>query len=454
MLTELFVQNFKSWRHIERMRLAPITGLFGTNSSGKTSILQLLLMLKQTVQSPDRMQVLDFGGDDRDVVELGGFRDVVHGHVASSMLNWGLSWVAPKEISIADVSSKSQIALHSSNVTFECRVKGSEQSSQVTVDEMAYSLGNTRFSMRESQAGEYRLEVDPEKRYKLKRNPGRVWPLPPPVKCYGFPDQARAYYQNAGFLSDLELAFEQLFASIFYLGPLRDYPRRQYVWGGGRPDDMGRKGEKVIDAILSSRDRSENFKLAKKKKKATLEECIAHWLKELKLIEEFDVKPVAKGSNLYQVQVRRQATSHPVLITDVGFGISQILPVLALCYYVPEGSTVVLEQPEIHLHPSVQSGLADVFIEVIKTRSIQIILESHSEHLLRRLQRRIAEGALNSDDCALYFCDVANGESLLRPLDLDLFGNITNWPKDFFGDELGEMAAMTEARIRRASEQR
>jgi predicted ATPase len=155
---------------------------------------------------------------------------------------------------------------------------------------------------------------------------------------------------------------------------------------------MGRKGEKVIDAILSSRDRSENFKLAKKKKKATLEECIAHWLKELKLIEEFDVKPVAKGSNLYQVQVRRQDTSHPVLITDVGFGISQILPVLALCYYVPEGSTVVLEQPEIHLHPSVQSGLADVFIEVIKTRSIQIILESHSEHLLRRLQRRIAEG--------------------------------------------------------------
>ncbi|MGV2334830.1 MAG UNVERIFIED_CONTAM: DUF3696 domain-containing protein [Planctomycetaceae bacterium] len=54
----------------------------------------------------------------------------------------------------------------------------------------------------------------------------------------------------------------------------------------------------------------------------------------------------------------------------------------------------------------------------------------------------------------LYFCDVANGESLLRPLDLDLFGNITNWPKDFFGDELGEMAAMTEAQIRRVSERR
>jgi predicted ATPase len=115
---------------------------------------------------------------------------------------------------------------------------------------------------------------------------------------------------------------------------------------------------------------------------------------------------------------------------------------------------VVLEQPEIHLHPSVQSGLADVFIEVIRTRSIQIILESHSEHLLRRLQRRIAEGALSADECALYFCDMEAGESRLRQLEIDLFGDILNWPADFFGDEFGELAAMTQAKLRRRMERR
>ena len=63
-----------------------------------------------------------------------------------------------------------------------------------------------------------------------------------------------------------------------------------------------------------------------------------------------------------------------VTSTDVGFGVSQILPVITLCYYAPPGSILLLEQPEIHLHPSVQAGLADVFIDAIKTRGIQIIL--------------------------------------------------------------------------------
>lgn len=136
-------------------------------------------------------------------------------------------------------------------------------------------------------------------------------------------------------------------------------------------------------------------------------------------------------------------------MTDVGFGVSQILPVLVLCYYVPEGSIIILEQPEIHLHPSVQSGLADVFIDAMQNRGVQIILESHSEHLLRRLQRRIAEEVIDNTDVALYFCDTDSGHSRLSELGLDLFGNINNWPKDFFGDEFGEMAAMTEAAIKR-----
>ena len=92
-----------------------------------------------------------------------------------------------------------------------------------------------------------------------------------------------------------------------------------------------------------------------------------------------------------------------------------------------------------------------MFIDAIKVRKIQILLESHSEHLLRRLQRRIAEQAeeFTANDVALYFCDYQDGESVLLPLTVDLLGNIHNWPKDFFGDELGEVAAMTRAQMQR-----
>jgi predicted ATPase len=177
---------------------------------------------------------------------------------------------------------------------------------------------------------------------------------------------------------------------------------------------------------------------------------VAYWLKELGLIHSFSLKPIAENRKDYEVRVKRSSRSAEVLITDVGFGVSQVLPVLVLCYYAPEGSTLILEQPEIHLHPAVQSGLADIFIDAINTRSIQIILESHSEHLLRRLQRRIAEEQLIPDQTALYFTTMAeDGTSHLQQLELDLFGNIRNWPQDFFGDAMGDAVEMTNAQLNR-----
>jgi predicted ATPase len=155
---------------------------------------------------------------------------------------------------------------------------------------------------------------------------------------------------------------------------------------------------------------------------------------------------VAEGSQIFQVKVRKLPGGTESLI-DVGFGVSQILPVVVLCFYVPEGSTVILEQPEIHLHPAVQASLADVLIDAWHKRRVQILVESHSEHLLRRMQRRIAEKSLSSDDVALYFCEAGPRGSKAIPLALDLFGNITNWPQDFFGDMYGELAATQKARL-------
>lgn len=101
------------------------------------------------------------------------------------------------------------------------------------------------------------------------------------------------------------------------------------------------------------------------------------------------------------------------------------------------------------MHPSVQSGLADVFVDAMKNRNVQIIVESHSEHLLRRLQRRVADETVSPDKVALYFCEATDNGSQLTSLHLDLFGNIQNWPKDFFGDEFSEMAAITKAAMER-----
>lgn len=453
MITQISMQNFKSWRDTGKMRLAPMTGLFGSNSSGKTSLLQMLLLLKQTAESPDRSQVLHTG-DDRSLVDLGTFHDLLFKHDLDSPLKWSIAWNLPSSLHVEDPAHRGLMLFKDNKIAFEASVRWQGNSDQIKgrpgVENMAYEFAGHRFDMKLVSKAKAEYEIHHHgTSFEFVRERGRAWKLPPPSKCYGFPDQVRAYYQNAGFLSDFELAFEEQFKRIFYLGPLRDYPKRQYPWAGMQPTDMGRRGERVVDAILASREVGYKLKMGRGHKRLTLEERVARWLKDLNLIDSFAVRPITPDGKLFQVWVKRHARAPEVLITDVGFGVSQILPVITLCYYAPEGSVLLLEQPEIHLHPSVQAGLADVFVDAIKTRRVQIILESHSEHLLRRLQRRVAEEQLTSDETALYFCDMKDGESRLTPLAMDMFGTIENWPADFFGDSFGEIAATSKAVIAR-----
>ena len=104
MITKLSAQNFKSWKDTDKLQIAPLTGFFGANSSGKTSLLQTLLMLKQTVERPqDWDGVIDFG-DDSSLVNLGSFDDLIHGHshagpISESTVSWKLS----KKLSVKEI---------------------------------------------------------------------------------------------------------------------------------------------------------------------------------------------------------------------------------------------------------------------------------------------------------------------------------------------------------------
>jgi hypothetical protein len=407
-------------------------------------------MLKQTVESTDRLQVLDFGND-KSPANLGSFREVVFAHESPGALDWTIRWKLSTPLDIKKPEKRDETLFAGDEVGFHVAIAENDKK-RLSVSRIVYSFAGHEFIMARKSDGKhaYELSVDPKEDFHFTRTVGRAWDLPAPVKCYGFPNEVNARYQNAGFLSDLQLEFERLFTGTKYLGPLREYPKRQYAWSGGEPADMGPRGERVVEAILAARESGFQLSRGQGRKRETLEQRVAAWLKELQLIESFSVEPIAKdGRSIYRVQVRRSPDSPEVLITDVGFGVSQILPAIVLCYYVPEGSIIILEQPEIHLHPAVQAGLADVFIDAVQTRNIQIIFESHSEHLLKRLQRRIAEQKITTNTTALYFCEAEAGGSKLTALDVDLLGEIRNWPKDFFGDQFGEMAAMTRAAVAR-----
>ncbi len=452
MLTRLRLENFKSWADTQDISLKPITAFFGANSSGKTSLLQALLLLKQTAASSDRGLVFHFG-DKNTPVDLGDFNSIVHAHDTDNILKISLDWKLQKPFKIVDTNSK-QSFVESEDLKFAVatRAAAERQRKPLIVAEMSYRVGNSVFGMRPTMRPTKGTKYDffnEGAGFELVQSRGRAWDIPSPDKCYGFPDKVRANFQNAGFLNDLQLALEERLKNLYYLGPLRAYPERRYPWSGAQPIDMGQAGESVVDAILASRERGEKISRGRGYRKLTLEQYVAQLLKDLGLIHDFRVEPLAEGSPVFEVRVRKSPNSSEVLITDVGFGVSQILPVLVLCFYVPEGSTVILEQPEIHLHPAIQAGLADVFIDAWKKRGVQILIESHSEYLLNRLQRRIAEERILKDNVGLFFCEMGTDHSTITTLDIDMFGYIRNWPKDFFGDQFGEIAATSKAALKR-----
>ena len=455
MITGLRIQNFKSWKDTGQLRLGALTGIFGTNSSGKTALLQMLLLQKQTVESYDRLQVLNTG-DQKTYVDVGTFYDFIHRHQIPNELCFSIDWQFPVPTGLILYFPTRKVAERFSieetpGVHFDNVVAGNNK--EVVLKEFNYSFtaNGTEYAFGMQRKARitskdrlrynvfstgYKLSPDDDfKRMLSDRFTNDEQILWQPVKNYGFPDYVNLLFRDpTHFLEELAALFETVFRNIYYLGPLREYPHNYYSWSGERTQDVGQRGERAIPALLAAGTPTQT--------------AVANWLKKLGLIHSFKLQPLDKNRKSYEVKVQIQPDGPEVLLTSVGFGISQILPVLALCYCVPEGATVLLEQSEIHLHPAVQAGLADVFIEVIQQRKLQIILESYSEHLLRRLQRRVAEKQLSSEQAALYFCySNHEGVSEMTALEMDQAGNISNWPDNFFGDELGDLIAMTLAEV-------
>ena len=422
MITELSAQNFKSWRETGSLHLAPLTGFFGANSSGKSSLLQLLLLLKQTVERPPEWDEPLYFGDEESLVDLRSFRDAIHRPIKGPSLGISVSWKLPEKMSLMGTSELDALSLYFNLYN-------------QSIGRIIYQVGEDQFGIEPKSRSYEILLPNVNQRAFYPRESVR------PFRCYGFRFHPS---KTAGRFSDLQESFENLFTRIYYLGPVREDPRRDYTWDESHPKDVGWYGEQMISALLSSRIRRHR----------SIDEQIMKWLRELDLIYSYDLTPLSDIEQNYELLVQQYKDGPEVGLTDVGFGVSQVLPVLTACYYAPEGSTLILEQPDAHLHPKVQSELADVLIDVVKNRNIQIILESHSEHLLLRLLRRIAEyevcdEGISADQTAFYFCEINDGNSKAEQLKVDEYGNISNWPKDFFGDEMGDLAAKTRAEMQR-----
>lgn len=425
MFKRLRLTNFKAWKDTGDIPLKPVTLLLGTNSSGKSSLIQSLLLLKQTAQSPDRTVHLNLGGDElNDLFSFGSFEDVLH-----------QGSVSPRQFSIAfDFERPDGSRIQAGS--FDCSY-GQTSSGSVAVQSLSLRTGAHQFRSVRRDKGAFSILVDDEALPRLK---GRNCA---PERSIAFSaDAIAALDQDGQRVEDLSLAIRRELEGISYLGPLRRKPERDYSWNKTKPGEVGSDGRGAIDALLASA-------LLKGEEQSYVVKGVSHWLARMKVADQLEVRQHGR-SNRYELMVHRDGIA--CNLRDVGIGISQVLPVLVIAYFAPSGSTIILEEPEIHLHPLAQSILAELFVEASQERKVQFLVETHSEHLFRRMQTLVAQDKLAHDQTALYFIE-RDAAATLKPLEMDAFGAVMNWPPNFFGDSVGEARAQALARAQRLKEQ-
>jgi len=256
-------------------------------------------------------------------------------------------------------------------------------------------------------------------------------------------------------LADLRI---QLDKNLKYLGPLREEPRRAYLHSGSPFPEIGKKGEYAAQILWLEKNNKVRFikDLQQEPVESNLMEAVAEIFLSLGVIEPIDVSSTKRL--IYQVLfgIGEAPFKKQVTMADVGFGMSQLLPIIVMGLRSPESSILVFEQPEIHLHPKLQSNLADFMLKLAISGK-RVLVETHSDYFIHRLRRRIAEDKsdkLRDKISILFVRPPSEGKgAVVEPLHVDKYGVIENWPPDFFPESGDEAEAIIRASLEKRKRQ-
>ncbi|MCL6742316.1 DUF3696 domain-containing protein [Kosakonia sp. R1.Fl] len=238
-----------------------------------------------------------------------------------------------------------------------------------------------------------------------------------------------------------KLIFEHFSRKIKYLGPLRNAPGPFYATNQYDDESVGLIGEFTAALLYKKKDNVISFNcpdiinkggdISFVEKKDTLYNACISWLSYLGILSEIEVGD--KGELGYNLQVRNFNDKELQGLSHVGVGVSQVLPIIVMLLLSEKNDILIFEQPELHLHPKIQSRLCDLFVACSLTER-QCIIETHSEYIINRLRLRIAQSSdlkiINAN--SLYFVNKIEASSLFEKVNINRFGAIPNWPEGFF----------------------
>ncbi len=437
--------NFKAF-DLLKLEPKPITILLGPNNSGKSSILAGPKLLTQTTESFDSHVTLLLNGIFGD---YGTYRDVVFQNQKSR----------PMEIIISLRHSREPFShrmggpdIDQTQVQSQLRLEFRYRSKlkQIVLNEVELTSGNvsllrTKFSTAlDSQLVTHinGRTVPPSSRVALSRRLRFQHFFPQGLVAFGnkvvakLVDGKTDEFMRA--LSRTGRSFYRVLENLEYVGALRAAPARAFLFSGETRERVGANGEHAINIMMMDSLRGIS-------KRRGIQSRVTAWLKKSGIAG--DLKVHSLSDRHYEIHIRHPITGEYSNFADVGYGNSQVIPVLIAGYNLRPGDTLLTEQPEIHLHPKAQAELGDFFCDLHQMR-VQSFVETHSEHLVLRLQQQVANGTIPYNDIVFYYVYAKGKRKQLVKMTLDRQGRFKEaWPEGFFPERLEEAKNLSRARM-------
>lgn len=479
MIKSLNLENFQGMPAAHNIRFAPITLVFGPNSSGKSSLIRSLLLLKQSADFQNSAyQSLEFQGSS---IDLASFENVINGHDLDKTLTVGISsdvhntGLPPGRNLMRQIMAQLFDILEKVDFISKSTDEGLESSTFV------FHFRN-EFAPIEIEVPEPWQDNSPSVGLRIpqdffKLSEGSLETLNGIYKSFIFSAERPEFFVDddefADFLKRDELPeyddwISQLksvqFRGIFPVFPVRvaDQDDQSYVLNRVAPiwDALFRIARVSISRSLDTvrhvpplRDIPERLLVVDASSPSTqskaLDKKVSAWIERLTdgrySLQNIEFKPTQVGfmGSLRARLLIEKKTNTQVSFKDVGVGLSQVLPIIEVLLDNTSRihamnrieRTVLIEQPELHLHPKMQAELMELFIETVTSENnkVQIIAETHSESMILRLQKRIREGSLDPSRVSILYAETSEeGFNTIRELTLDKFGEfIEDWPLSF-----------------------
>ncbi len=363
MLTRLDLRNYKCFQDIQ-LSLAPLTLLAGGNASGKSTIIQSLVLLHQTIRQNEWSSLLILNGES---ICMGTVLDVV------DKVNGRQSF---------------EIGLSDENRTYEWIFKGERSGMSIPIEDL--------------RIDNHRHPIDTLR-----------FLLPPTIV-------------------DEDASFSKSLQGLTYITAERVGPREAYpLVDSAVAPVVGAKGEYTASVLYQGRDVEVLAELTLPNIPPTRLHQVEERMRLFFPGCGLEVVPVQK-TNSVTLGLRTSLDTDFHRPIHVGFGLTQVLPIIVAALSAKKGDIILIENPEVHLHPSGQSRMGQFLAEVART-GVQVIVETHSDHILNGVRRFVREEKITPDKVEVYFFQnrAEIGAQVINPK-IDKFGNFSEWPKGFF----------------------